>query len=97
MKKLPSKLNTKVLGSAVNPVLREGNSDRRAPKAVKITQNQSAQNGNWAKDSKTDVAHMNSGDFYGTETSTTVENATKYKIVFKGNDGSEKLLKILLH
>jgi isocitrate dehydrogenase len=49
--------------------------------------------GNWASDSKTDVAHMNNGDFYGTETSTTVENATKYKIVFKGNDGSEKLLK----
>ncbi len=49
--------------------------------------------GDWAKDSKTDVAHMNSGDFYGTETSTTVENATKYKIVFKGNDGSKKLLK----
>jgi isocitrate dehydrogenase len=49
--------------------------------------------GNWASDSKTDVAHMNNGDFYGTETSTTLENATKYKIVFKGNDGSEKLLK----
>lgn len=84
----------KVLGSAVNPVLREGNSDRRAPKAVKnYAKTHPHRMGDWAKDSKTDVAHMNSGDFYGTETSTTVENATKYKIVFKGNDGSEKLLK----
>lgn len=84
----------KVLGSAVNPVLREGNSDRRAPKAVKnYAKANPHRMGDWAKDSKTDVAHMNSGDFYGTETSTTVENATKYKIVFKGNDGSEKLLK----
>lgn len=84
----------KVLGSAVNPVLREGNSDRRAPKAVKnYAKTHPHRMGDWAKDSKTDVAHMNSGDFYGTETSTTIENATKYKIVFKGNDGSEKLLK----
>ena len=84
----------KILGSAVNPVLREGNSDRRAPKAVKnYAKTNPHRMGDWAKDSKTDVAHMNSGDFYGTETSTTVENATKYKIVFKGNDGSEKLLK----
>ena len=84
----------KVLGSAVNPVLREGNSDRRAPKAVKnYAKTNPHRMGDWAKDSKTDVAHMNSGDFYGTETSITVENATKYKIVFKGNDGSEKLLK----
>ena len=84
----------KVLGSAVNPVLREGNSDRRAPKAVKnYAKTNPHRMGDWTKESKTDVAHMNSGDFYGTETSTTVENATKYKIVFKGNDGSEKLLK----
>ena len=84
----------KILGSAVNPVLREGNSDRRAPKAVKnYAKTNPHRMGDWAKDSKTDVAHMNSRDFYGTETSTTVENATKYKIVFKGNDGSEKLLK----
>ena len=84
----------KVLGSAVNPVLREGNSDRRAPKAVKnYAKANPHRMGNWTSDSKTDVAHMNNGDFYGTETSTTLENATKYKIVFKGNDGSEKLLK----
>ena len=84
----------KVLGSAVNPVLREGNSDRRAPKAVKnYAKANPHKMGTWASDSKTDVAHMNSGDFYGTETSTTVENDSKFKIVFFGNDGSEKVLK----
>ncbi len=84
----------KVLGSAVNPVLREGNSDRRAPKAVKnYAKANPHKMGDWASDSKTDVANMTSGDFYGTENSTTLENATKYKIVFKGNDGSEKVLK----
>lgn len=86
----------KVLGSAVNPVLREGNSDRRAPKAVKnYAKTNPHRMGDWATDSKTDVAHMNSGDFYGTETSTTVENATQFKITFYGTDGSEKLLKDL--
>lgn len=86
----------KVLGSAVNPVLREGNSDRRAPKAVKnYAKTNPHRMGDWAKDSKTDVAHMNSGDFYGTETSTTVETATQFKITFYGNDGSIKLLKDL--
>ena len=84
----------KVLGSAVNPVLREGNSDRRAPKAVKnYAKANPHKMGDWSSDSKTDVANMESGDFYGTETSTTLENATKYKIVFKGNDGSENVLK----
>ncbi|WP_407404841.1 NADP-dependent isocitrate dehydrogenase [Chryseobacterium sp.] len=84
----------KVLGSAVNPVLREGNSDRRAPKAVKnYAKANPHRMGLWASDSKTDVANMTSGDFYGTETSTTLENDTQYKIVFKGNDGSEKILK----
>ncbi len=84
----------KVLGSAVNPVLREGNSDRRAPKAVKnYAKANPHKMGNWSADSKTDVAHMTSGDFYGTETSTTVENDSKFRIVFFGNDGSEKVLK----
>jgi isocitrate dehydrogenase len=84
----------KVLGSAVNPVLREGNSDRRAPKAVKnYAKANPHKMGAWASDSKTDVAHMTSGDFYGTETSTTVENDSKFRIVFFGNDGSEKVLK----
>ncbi|MRM84441.1 NADP-dependent isocitrate dehydrogenase [Riemerella anatipestifer] len=84
----------KVLGSAVNPVLREGNSDRRAPKAVKnYAKANPHKMGKWMSDSKTDVAHMNQGDFYGTETSTTVEKDGKFKIVFFGNDGSEKILK----
>lgn len=87
-------LYTKVLGSAVNPVLREGNSDRRAPKAVKnYAKANPHKMGEWSKDSKTDVAHMTSGDFYGTETSTTVEKDGKFKIVFFGTDGTEKLLK----
>ena len=85
---------SKVLGSAVNPVLREGNSDRRAPKSVKdYAKANPHRMGTWASDSKTSVAHMNAGDFYGTETSTTLENATQYKIVFYGNDGSSTELK----
>ena len=86
----------KVLGSAVNPVLREGNSDRRAPKAVKnYAKANPHKMGAWASDSKTDVANMEQGDFYGTETSTTLESDSKFKIVFFGNDGSEKVLKDL--
>jgi len=85
---------SKVLGSAVNPVLREGNSDRRAPKAVKNYAKQNPHKmGIWASDSKTSVAHMNTGDFYGTENSTTVEKEGKFRIVFTGNDGSSKVLK----
>lgn len=85
---------SKVLGSAVNPVLREGNSDRRAPKAVKNYAKQNPHSmGAWSADSKTEVAHMNEGDFYGTETSTTVENDSKFRIVFEGNDGTTTVLK----
>ena len=84
----------KVLGSAVNPVLREGNSDRRAPKSVKdYAKANPHKMGVWNADSKTSVAHMNSGDFYGTENSMTVENEGKFRIVFYGNDNSEKVLK----
>ncbi|NNE66632.1 MAG: NADP-dependent isocitrate dehydrogenase [Pyrinomonadaceae bacterium] len=84
----------KVLGSAVNPVLREGNSDRRAPKAVKnYAKANPHRMGNWSADSKTSVAHMSSGDFYGTETSTTVEGEGQFRIVFHGSDGTEKVLK----
>lgn len=84
----------KVLGSAVNPVLREGNSDRRAPKAVKNYAKQNPHSmGTWTADSKTEVAHMNEGDFYGTETSTTVENDSKFRIIFEGNDGTTTVLK----
>jgi len=92
-KEIKSKYS-KVLGSAVNPVLREGNSDRRAPKAVKNYAKQNPHKmGTWASDSKTEVAHMTSGDFYGTETSTTVENAGKFRIVFTDNNGSTSVLK----
>ena len=86
----------KVLGSAVNPVLREGNSDRRAPKAVKnYAKANPHRMGIWTADSKTKVAHMNNGDFYGTEKSVTVENPSQFKIEFFGNDGSVKELKAL--
>ena len=85
---------SKVLGSAVNPVLREGNSDRRAPKAVKnYAKANPHKMGTWAADSKTEVVYMNNGDFYGTENSTTIDNATEYKISFYGTDGSSKVLK----
>src|SRR5690554_3737580 len=84
----------KVLGSAVNPVLREGNSDRRAPKAVKnYAKKHPHSMGAWSADSKTKVAHMEAGDFYGTEKSVTVENDTQFKIEFVGKDGSVKELK----
>ena len=89
-----NKKYAKVLGSAVNPVLREGNSDRRAPKSVKdYAKANPHRMGEWKSDSKTSVAHMNEGDFYGTETSTTVDDAGTFKIIFYGNDGSEKVLK----
>ncbi|SHJ09369.1 NADP-dependent isocitrate dehydrogenase [Flavobacterium terrae] len=85
---------SRVLGSAVNPVLREGNSDRRAPKAVKNYAKENPHKmGTWASDSKTSVAHMNTGDFYGTENSTTVEKESKFRIVFTSNDGTTKVFK----
>lgn len=78
----------KVLGSAVNPVLREGNSDRRAPKAVKnYAKANPHKMGAWAKDSKTKVASMTSGDFYGSEQSVTVENDGQFKIEFVDEQG----------
>ncbi|MEP2023236.1 MAG: NADP-dependent isocitrate dehydrogenase [Reichenbachiella sp.] len=84
----------KVLGSAVNPVLREGNSDRRAPKAVKNFAKKNPHSmGAWASDSKSHVASMNEGDFYGSEKSVTVADATDVKIEFVGADGSTKVLK----
>ncbi|MBD1426864.1 NADP-dependent isocitrate dehydrogenase [Sphingobacterium arenae] len=84
----------KVLGSAVNPVLREGNSDRRAPKAVKNYAKANPHSmGTWSADSKTKVASMSDGDFYATEKSVTVDNETQFKIEFVGEDGSVKELK----
>jgi isocitrate dehydrogenase len=89
-----NKKYARVLGSAVNPVLREGNSDRRAAKAVKnYAKANPHRMGVWNADSATSVAHMNSGDFYGTENSTTVEREGKFRIVFYGNDDSEQILK----
>ncbi len=82
----------KVLGSAVNPVLREGNSDRRAPKAVKnYAKTNPHSMGVWSKDSKTTVATMKDGDFYGTEKSLTIENDTQFKIEFVSASGTKEL------
>ena len=84
----------KVLGSAVNPVLREGNSDRRAPKAVKnYAKANPHRMGAWASDSKTKVASMSEGDFYGSEQSVTVASDSQFKIEFVSADGSVKELK----
>ena len=94
--KAVNKKYARCLGSAVNPVLREGNSDRRAPKAVKnYAKAKPHRMGVWNADSKTSVAHMNAGDFYGSETSITIETDGKFTIVFYGTDGSEKVLKEL--
>ncbi|AZL54126.1 NADP-dependent isocitrate dehydrogenase [Aliarcobacter skirrowii] len=88
---------SKILGSAVNPVLREGNSDRRAPSAVKnYAKNNPHKMGVWAKDSKTDVVHMNADDFYGTEVSTILDKEDNFKISFVGKDGKETVLKASL-
>ena len=84
----------KVLGSAVNPVLREGNSDRRAPKAVKnYARKHPHSMGAWSADSKTHVSHMTSGDFYGSEQSVSIPEATTFKIVFEAKNGTSKVLK----
>ena len=84
----------KVKGSAVNPVLREGNSDRRAPKAVKnFAKKNPHRMGAWSKDSKSHVASMSGDDFYGSETSTTITDATEFKIEFVAADGSKEELK----
>ncbi|MGQ7854715.1 NADP-dependent isocitrate dehydrogenase [Pedobacter sp. WC2501] len=84
----------KVLGSAVNPVLREGNSDRRAPKAVKNYAKQNPHSmGKWSADSKTKVVSMTEGDFYGSEKSTTVAEASQFKIEFVSTDGAVTELK----
>ncbi|NPA71282.1 MAG: NADP-dependent isocitrate dehydrogenase [Gammaproteobacteria bacterium] len=84
----------KVLGSAVNPVLREGNSDRRAPPAVKGYARKNPHSmGAWAKDSLTSVASMSEGDFYGSEKSLTVENATEFSIEFVDASGQSETLK----
>jgi isocitrate dehydrogenase len=84
----------KVLGSAVNPVLREGNSDRRAPLAVKnFSKRNPHKLGAWSPDSKTDVAHMSEGDFYGNEQSVIVDNGGAFSIELAGKDGKTATLK----
>ncbi|TRX22045.1 NADP-dependent isocitrate dehydrogenase [Flavobacterium franklandianum] len=85
---------SKVLGSAVNPVLREGNSDRRAPKAIKNYAKANPHSmGAWSSESKTKVASMETGDFYGSEKSVTLTDATDVKIEFISNDGATTVLK----
>ncbi|HEX5364045.1 MAG TPA: NADP-dependent isocitrate dehydrogenase [Gallionella sp.] len=84
----------KVLGSAVNPVLREGNSDRRAAASVKqFARKNPHKMGAWSSDSRTHVAHMNTGDFYGSEKSVTVSEAGSFKIEFVGQDDNVTVLK----
>ncbi|MEL4308788.1 NADP-dependent isocitrate dehydrogenase [Joostella sp. CR20] len=83
-----------IKGSAVNPVLREGNSDRRAPKAVKNYAKKNPHSmGAWSASSKSHVATMTEGDFRSNEKSLTIDNAQNLKIQFVGNDGSTKTLK----
>ncbi len=85
---------SKVLGSAVNPVLREGNSDRRAPKAVKNFAKKNPHSmGAWSSDSKTHVASMDHGDFYGSEKSVTLKENNSYKIEFTSKNGETQVLK----
>ena len=84
----------KVLGSAVNPVLREGNSDRRSAVAVKqFAQKNPHKMGAWSAESKTHVASMSGGDYYDSEKSTTITEAGEVKIEFVGQDGSVTVLK----
>ncbi|PKH59267.1 NADP-dependent isocitrate dehydrogenase [Shewanella sp. Choline-02u-19] len=84
----------RIKGSAVNPVLREGNSDRRAPGSVKkFAQKNPHSMGKWSTDSKSHVAHMSEGDFYGSEKSVTVAAAGSVSIVLSKTDGSEQVLR----
>ncbi|KAA8738785.1 NADP-dependent isocitrate dehydrogenase [Pseudomonas koreensis] len=84
----------KVKGSAVNPVLREGNSDRRAPLSVKnYARKHPHKMGAWAKDSKSHVAHMSTGDFYGSEKAALIDAADAVKIELIAKDGNATVLK----
>ena len=84
----------KVLGSAVNPVLREGNSDRRVAAPVKEYAKKNPHSmGAWSKDSKSEVAHMDDKDFYSSEKSTVMETAGDVKIELVGDDGGTTVLK----
>ncbi len=84
----------KILGSAVNPVLREGNSDRRAPSSVKqYARTNPHSMGAWSAQSKSHVSHMDSGDFYGSELSTTINGAQDVHIEFVDVNGAVSVLK----
>ncbi|MGY1410820.1 MULTISPECIES: NADP-dependent isocitrate dehydrogenase [unclassified Luteimonas] len=84
----------KALGSAVNPVLREGNSDRRAPRSVKeFARKHPHRMGKWSADSRSHVAHMDDGDFYGSEQSATMAAAGSLRIEFVGSDGGTTALR----
>jgi isocitrate dehydrogenase len=84
----------KVFGSVVNPILREGNSDRRAAAAVKnYARKNPHKMGAWSKDSKSHVAHMSSGDYFGSEIATTVDKATNVRIELVAKDGAVTVLK----
>ena len=84
----------KVFGSVVNPILREGNSDRRAAAAVKnYARKNPHKMGVWSKDSKSHVAHMSSGDYFGSEIATTVGKATNVRIELVSADGAFTMLK----
>ncbi|MEE7566581.1 NADP-dependent isocitrate dehydrogenase, partial [Xanthomonas sp. Kuri4-3] len=84
----------RVKGSAVNPVLREGNSDRRAPLSVKnYARKHPHRMGAWSADSKSHVAHMDAGDFFGSEQSATLADAGALKIELFGQDGGSTVLK----
>ena len=84
----------KIKGSAVNPVLREGNSDRRAPLSVKnYARKNPHKMGPWSADSKSHVAHLSTGDFYGSEKSALISEAGNLKIELVAQDGTTKVLK----
>jgi isocitrate dehydrogenase len=84
----------KIKGSAVNPVLREGNSDRRAPNSVKQYARKNPHSmGAWSKESKTHVSHMHGGDFFSNERSTTMAKAGALRIELLGRDGATRILK----
>ena len=84
----------KVKGSAVNPVLREGNSDRRAPNAVKQYARKNPHSmGSWSSDSKSHVSSLDGGDFYGSELSCTIDEPTSVRIEHVSEDGSITVLK----
>ncbi|QSX28640.1 NADP-dependent isocitrate dehydrogenase [Shewanella cyperi] len=84
----------KIKGSAVNPVLREGNSDRRAPLSVKNYARKNPHSmGKWSKDSQSHVSHMSEGDFYGSEQSVTLDAADAVNIVLTNKAGEAKVLK----